>query len=123
MSIKTRQLVESYLDQSSEHSLYVVTVPANAGANQSIAMDIVQQRKLEQWTIGVLTKADLLDVAVDSDDEEDDVASKFQELRSKLAQTSPDIVPLSAHGYVATMNKRSKKRFASSFEAPVHQAK
>src|SRR5690606_36960335 len=88
---------------------------------QSIAMDIVQKRKLEDWTIGVLTKADLL-VYHGSDDDDSDGDSRLEELHSKLHQQSTDVVPLHPHGYVAVMNKRPKKQLGSRYDELVTQA-
>jgi hypothetical protein len=110
MSAQTRQLVEEYLDCFTQHSLFLVTVPANAGPSQSIAMDIVQKRNLQDRTIGVLTKADLRAFRGVDDDDSLDEASRVEELRSKLDQQSPDVVPLHPHSYVATTNMQPKQR-------------
>src|SRR3546814_16937353 len=99
MADQTKALVEAYLANHARHSMYLVTVPANTAANQSIAMRIIQQRGLENSTIGVLTQCDLVDVAADSDAEEDDVRNRFLDHLHKLAQVSGDVVPLQPHGY------------------------
>lgn len=121
MPQETRALAESYLDQYADQSIFLVTVPANAAANQSIAMEIIQQRGFEHRTIGVLTKCDLVDVAPDPDDE-DEGEDKFAELKDKLMQASADVVRLEPHGYVAVMTKHGRSQGDSGHTQLAQQA-
>ena len=111
----TRSLALTYLDTCTEHSIYLVTVSADSPANHSIAMNVIQERNLQQWTIGVWTKADRF-----HEDPEDPHAETFQD---KLNQNGHGAVVLTPHGYVATMNKLPPGQHASPYDQLTAQAR
>ena len=93
----TRKLVEGHIERHGQYSMYLATVVATSAPNQSVAMDIVQSKKLEDKTIGVFTKCDHVMALADEKDM----------FLARMQSEPPEgcgAVPLSQHGWVAVMN-------------------
>ncbi|KUF75898.1 Dynamin-A [Phytophthora nicotianae] len=98
MMQRTRALVEKYLKMPD--TLVLAVVPAFERARNSQAFQLVQQYKLADKTIGVLT---MVDRALDETNPE----GPLTQVKSRLDGTSSDIVYLK-EGYVAVRNRNSR---------------
>ncbi|KAG7377001.1 hypothetical protein PHYPSEUDO_012338 [Phytophthora pseudosyringae] len=98
MMQRTRALVEKYLKMPD--TLVLAVVPAFERVRNSQAFQLVQQFKLTDKTIGVLT---MVDRALDDADPEGPLA----QVMSRLNGTSSDIVYLK-EGYVAVRNRDTR---------------
>lgn len=113
----TRRLVESYLD-AIEDAFFLVAIPANSNPSQSVALDIIRQRRLNGSALAVLTKADLLDSSISQK------ANFGQTLRTKLNAPFPDAASAFPFGCVATMTRPAAAGIthASAYERLKQQA-
>ncbi|ETI39271.1 hypothetical protein L914_14533 [Phytophthora nicotianae] len=98
MMQRTRALVEKYLKMPD--TLVLAVVPAFERVRNSQAFQLVQQYKLADKTIGVLT---MVDRALDETNPE----GPLTQVKSRLDGTSSDIVYLK-EGYVAVRNRNSR---------------
>ena len=92
-------LVSANIDAHRESSLFLAVVPAYDSPRESNAINLVLQHRLEDRTIGVITKCDRL--------EEDDHELLLERLSNTPSEMS---VPLQPYGYVAVMNKPLKPK-------------
>ncbi|KAG6949623.1 hypothetical protein JG688_00014552 [Phytophthora aleatoria] len=108
MMQRTRALVEKYLKMPD--TLVLAVVPAFERVRNSQAFQLVQQYKLADKTIGVLTM-------VDRAQDETNPEGPLTQVKNRLDSTSSDIVYLK-EGYVAVRNRNT--RLVPEFAALVH---
>src|SRR3546814_8356030 len=78
MAAKTRRLVDSYLDAVAGNAFFLVAIPASSKPSQSIALDIIRERRLSRSTVAVLTKCDLLEASTQGN------SGQFQHTLTKM---------------------------------------
>jgi hypothetical protein len=100
---RTRKLVEQHISKHGQHSLFLATVRATVAPNTSVALDIVQSKKLQSRTVGVFSMCDHA-VAVP------DCRQAF--LERLQARPPPDCgaVDLDPYGWVCVMNAKSSNK-------------
>ena len=104
----THSLLQRYLGEHDDSSIFLVVVRADTSPRTSESIRIVMDRELQSRTVGVLTFCDKLDT-----DEDHEL------LRQVLANSDEarECVPLQPYGYVATTNRRSRKKIGAA-QAP-----
>lgn len=102
----TRELVSNYIAENKDRSVFMGIVDAPAAPNTSSAMQILGSEGVLDKTIGVITMCDFAAAP-----------QQKKKVLKRLAQASgSDAVPLTQHGYVATMNAPVDQPGASNLE-------
>jgi hypothetical protein len=94
---RTSELVESQIAMHGQSSLFLATLRATLAPNSSVAMDIVQTKKLQDRTVGVFTMCDHAMALPDC---------KEAFLERLMPNPPPDsgLVNLDSYGWVCVMN-------------------
>jgi hypothetical protein len=97
MKTKTRQLIESHISKHGQYSLFLATGRAIVAPNMSVAMEIVQDKQLQDRTIGVFTMCDHAMALRD-------FPRPFLERLNVSPRDDSGAVALEPHGWVCVMD-------------------
>jgi len=79
LAIATYDLAESVVKQEKDHSIFLLVVDVQSQINHSKAAELVRQQQVEQQTIGVFTKLDMLEAENEDEDLSQTLAAKLQD--------------------------------------------
>ncbi|CAE7335694.1 KLHL4 [Symbiodinium sp. CCMP2456] len=104
LATQTQQLLDRYTQGSQDQDIFLAVVPATEAPANWAVMQLIKNKRLEERTIGVITKFDRL--------EEDQHQDLFPVLQQEPVK---GLVPLSRHGFVAVANVTKKRDPGESF--------
>ncbi|CAE7244321.1 MX1 [Symbiodinium microadriaticum] len=104
LAAQTKQLLERYTQGSQDQDIFLAVVTAQIQPANWAVMQLIKDKRLEERTIGVMTKFDKID-------------EEEREALLPVLQQEPvkGLVPLSRHGFVAVANVTKKRDAGESF--------
>ena len=95
MAEQTQRLVDHWIEQAQERSVYLIIIPANLDdISQSPALGLVRKHNLRDRCIGVYTKADR------ADPDDDETGRPYAAFQDQVLGTGAATVDLGKFGYV-----------------------
>jgi hypothetical protein len=101
---ETQLLLEKYLKQYGDRSMYLCVCPATITSNKDIAYGIMQSKSLEARTLGVVTMCDLKRTNTRSRNQNAIDKAAIADVAGPSGLGGVSSVPLKPHGYVCLVN-------------------